>query len=125
MLAGRRAPVELWSKWTSAALKLNDKDLVPVRKQRRLRRFRTDSIEPLELGQADGQERQRGCDAELSLLVDPDGGDWWTFGFEAFGSLAEAEHDLGVTAAAMEKRLPPALPPPAVTGGYPAWLAAQ
>jgi hypothetical protein len=65
-----------------------------------------------------------GCDAELTVLALPHGKTWWTFGYEAFGTLDGVEHDLASTVALLNVRSPPRLPP-GEAASYPAWFAAH
>jgi len=68
--------------------------------------------------------RFSGCDAELTVLALPHGKTWWTFGYEAFGTLDGVEHDLASTVALLNVRSPPRLPP-GEAASYPAWFAAH
>ena len=58
----------------------------------------------------------------LTLLEDPVGAPWWTFGFEAFGSLQQVENDLAATVLVLAARGPPPLAG-GETNSYPGWLA--
>jgi hypothetical protein len=84
--------------------------LIRVQKRRWMRKFRVDSGAAVEC-----------CDAELTLL-EAKGAAWWTFGFEAYGELAQVEDDLAVTVAVLAARNPPILPR-GEASSYPRWLA--
>jgi hypothetical protein len=126
------ARMEVWTKWTSKALVIDEKLLVPITKTRWLRKFDTAGRDPLEIPLNDKEEpideRRRGvglpalgCHVEVTRVATPKGDTWWTFGLEAFGDLQTVEGDLcAVVNSLTARRLPP------VSGGlalsYPAWL---
>jgi hypothetical protein len=89
-------PIEIWSKWTSEALRINPALTIVTRKLRWLRKFDTAHGSPREI-EVDEYEKiqeplpQNGCNVELTHLTMPDDEHWFTLGFEAFGSLADVE----------------------------------
>lgn len=123
-------PIELWGKWTTAALDLAGRPTVALAKRRRLRLFDTERVEVREIPLGpDGRPLagaalpEQGCRVELTRIVIEDGGAvWWTLGFEAFGGLGTVEDSVRWTALALTVPRPPTL-----AGGrllsYPAWLA--
>ena len=121
-LAGCAAPVELWAKWRSKALKLPASERIAIDKKRWMRRCAVVAGRAAEIQGDAPATRSSGCDVELTLLTLPDGVRWWTFAFEAFGALDQIETDLAATVALMESRRPPVIPP-GQAAGYPAWLA--
>lgn len=92
-------PIEIWSKWTSEALRIDPALTIVTRKLRWLRKFDTGHGSPREI-KVDEDEKiqeplpQNGCNVELTRLTMPDDEQWFTFGFEAFGSLADVESSL-------------------------------
>ena len=118
-VAGMSGPVELWTKWSSHSLDVSGAPLVSIKKQRWMRKFEINSGA---VAEKSDPHRSSGCDAELTLLEDNATLPWWTFGFEAFGSLEQVERYLAATVAVFAERGPPPL-----AGGepnsYPGWLA--
>lgn len=87
--------VEIWAKWTSLSLELDEGSGIEIGKVRRLRKFDTSGIvsrevpldsseEPLE---GDEKLLSGGCIVELTKLRLPNAGVWWTLGLEAFGTI--------------------------------------
>jgi hypothetical protein len=123
--AGCTAPIELWAKWTSRTLHLDDLPLIRVEKQRWKRSFSVHAGAVSELAtSSEPAPRQSGCDAELTLLKGPDMAPWWTLGFEAYGGLDEVEAILSRTVSLMARRCPSALIPGEAIG-YPSWLKSR
>jgi hypothetical protein len=122
--------IELWTKWTSHALVLNSGVTVATKKRRWLRKFDAASDDPKEIP-LDANENPLGkealpvlgCNVELTHLELPDGRIWWTFAFEAFGSVQTVAGSLHATADTLARRQPPALGE-ALVASYPAWLSA-
>lgn len=121
-------PIELWTKWTSASLELNSNSIIAVEKQRWLRKFDTTEPPPQEIPLNDREMPQdgrtlpaRGCNVELTQVTLPDGGVWWTLGFEAFGTIWTVGNDLQAVATILASRRPPALKA-GLPASYPAWL---
>lgn len=126
-----RGPIELWAKWTSEVLQFNSVPTVSTEKQRWLRMFDTSMITPVELP-LDSDEQPlrgqllpvRGCHVELAKVrLLPTEDIWWTYGFEAFGTLETVENSLRAVAKVLAARHEPALGHPLVAS-YPAWLSA-
>jgi hypothetical protein len=118
---------QIWSKWISNALTIDQMPRLVVHKTRWLRKFDTSGADVTEV-ELDAEERPRqspdrmlecGCHFEL-VAIQVDERAWWTVGFEAFGPLDTVEESLARTV----KRLAPAPPvPPGLELSYPAWLA--
>jgi hypothetical protein len=122
-------PVELWAKWTSQPLELKPGSTIAVKKVRWLRTFDTAAPWPQEIP-LDPKEQSLdnsplpalGCNVELTQVALPGGEPWWTFGFEAFGTVRTVEHDLRAVAAVLAARRPPGLGGGFIAS-YPAWLS--
>jgi hypothetical protein len=122
--------VEIWCKWSSETLELKGCPTLKVEKLRRLRRFSVERSVVAEIG-LDEDERpvaraqsKEGVDFEMSrLLVGNHRERWWTFGVEAFGSLASAAANFGKVVETLTL-----FPVHAVEDveelSYPAWLTA-
>jgi len=95
-------PIELWCKWVANSLTLID-PMVVITKRRWMRQF-------------------EGCNVEYTQLSLLGSAPWFTFGFEAFGSVASVAVDLRRTMQQLAARQPPPL-----TNGlcesYPVWLS--
>ncbi|MFI5324398.1 MAG: hypothetical protein ACHQ6U_12935, partial [Thermodesulfobacteriota bacterium] len=63
----------------------------------------------------------RGCNVELTEVSLENGDIWWTFGFEAFGTISTVEKDLRAVADLLSSRRPPVMPE-GLRASYPAWL---
>jgi hypothetical protein len=119
-------PIEIWSKWTSEALNIDLALTIVTRKLRWLRKFDTGDGSPREM-KVDEDEKiqeplpQNGCNVELTRLTMPDEEQWFTLGFEAFGSLADVENSLQRVAEVMANRRPPKLTG-AICLSYPQFL---
>jgi hypothetical protein len=122
--------VEIWAKWTSLSLELDEGSGIEIGKVRRLRKFDTSGIvsrevpldsseEPLE---GDEKLLSGGCIVELTKLRLPNAGVWWTLGLEAFGTIWTVRKNLKLGAEALAARWPPAIVPE-VIASYPAWLS--
>ena len=121
--------VQIWSKWTSDALTIDNLPRVAVEKTRWLRKYDTSGPELVEI-ELDDEERprrspdklpERGCHFELVLLrVNRASTPWASVGFEAFGELSTVEDSLERTLkqVASETHLPAGR-----ELSYPAWLA--
>jgi len=123
-------PIEIWTKWPSAALPLIGAPVIQVNKRRWIRKFDTASTEIREVS-LDQQERpthghqapDEGCNVEYTEISVGGFPPWATFGFEAFGSLATVAGNLRSAAARVSHWRPPTF----TTGwrtSYPVWLQA-
>lgn len=122
-------PTEIWTKVDVIALSIERQPLLSIKKQRWLRKFDTQGSMPveIELDSAEHPKDKRalppnGCNVEFTkVTVQPTKQEWWTFGFEAFGSLSNIKNSLDASACVLSLRSPPPL-----TGGvlmsYPRWL---
>ena len=121
---------QIWTKWLSRALTIEDLACVSVEKSRWLRKYDTSGSDVTEVAlgpTADSVNAQRrslaiGCQLELvTLAFTEDRTAWWSIGFEAFGRLDTIEPSLHRTLA----HLAPSVPD--MKGGfalsYPEWLA--
>jgi hypothetical protein len=122
-------PIERWVKWTSTSLELGPKAIIEIHKKRWLRKFDTGTPWPREVpldAQGKRVDKQSlpalGCNVEFTQVSVPSGAVWWTFGFEAFGSLHTVENDLRATTTMLAARRPPALEG-GILASYPAWLS--
>lgn len=121
--------VQIWGKWVSMALGLDESSTVAVDKFRWLRKFATMGREPLEIPlDADEQplesnhhQAERSCCVELTKVTILDEDTWWTLGFEAVGSLRTVEEDLQKVAALMADRWQGARID-GLLASYPVWL---
>ncbi|HTU44849.1 MAG TPA: hypothetical protein VMF91_07295 [Bryobacteraceae bacterium] len=107
-------PIEIWTKWTSEALTIDPELTIAIRKLRWLRKFNTGNGSPREIRvdeyeQIQGPLPQNGCNVELTRLTMPDDEQWFTLGFEAFGSLLDVKTSLQLVAEVMADRRPPKL----------------
>ena len=125
--AGR---VQIWTKWTSEALRLDSASTVAITKQRWLRKFDTGPSGCIEFPlkedetRADGQDPPAdGCNLEFTRVTLPDGAVWWTLGLEAFGALDRVEATLAKTIECLAATGPPRFRPDRICG-YPEFLAA-
>jgi hypothetical protein len=122
---------QIWSKWTTLALPIEQLPRIAVRKVRRLRKYDTTGaqVRELELGEeetlrnGDKALPEIGCNVELTALTFlGDGSVWQTLGFEAFGPLASVERALERTIAHLSRT-----PGPSLDGGrelsYVEWLS--
>jgi hypothetical protein len=122
-------PIELWTKWTSAALELSTTATITIEKQRWLRTFDTSMPVPKEVP-LDAEEQPLdkrplptlGGHVELTRVRLPQGDMWWTLGFEAFGTLRTVENNLHAVATTLAARRPPPLGE-GLRLSYPAWLS--
>lgn len=123
--------LELWCKWNSEPLKLEESQTITIVKRRWLRKFAAAGSAPREI-QVDAEEQPinkerlpRGCNVELThIQVEEGGGQWWTLGFESFGTIATVEADLRAAAAALNERNPPRLEG-GLVASYPVWLGTK
>ena len=123
--AGR---VQIWGKWRSDALTIEDRPRVALHKTRWIRKF--DSAGPVvtevaldaaEQPRREGQTIERGCQLELVMVRVDDRADiWWSLGFEAFGERDTLEDSLHRTV----QHLAPTSPSFALGDelSYPEWL---
>jgi len=66
----------------------------------------------------------KGYNVELTRATFQATPDWWTLGFEAFGTVQTVENDLRAAATTMATRGPPTLEA-GTLASYPAWLTHQ
>jgi hypothetical protein len=121
--------IELWGKWQSQ-MPLLSEQTVAILKTRRLRKLDTSSPQAVEIPLCRNEKPktgalpEEGCNIELTA-VQPAGRShqWWTLGFEAFGSLQTAPRNLDrAIAHAVSQAMPPL---DGALNSYPAWLAEQ
>jgi hypothetical protein len=122
-------PIEIWCKWPSLELALNDLPIVRIKKVRWLRKFETAGRKPTEISLTEDENPrdcrplpELGCNVELTRIELRAGQVWWTLGFEAFGDLQSVEQGLRHALWAMASRGAP----PLCSGellSYPAWLS--
>ena len=123
--------VQIWCKWTSAALTIDHLPRMVVHKTRWVRKYDSSGPHFAEVA-LDEHERPihvtdrppgRGCQVELVEVNLDNGRAWSSIGFESFGDLATVEESLRRTVA----HLAPTVPAFArgLELSYPAWLAAQ
>ena len=121
--------LQIWSKWTSYATTIDHLPRIVVRKTRWVRKYDTGGDHVREIA-LDSAERPRdaampwpefGCQMELTEVATGDDR-WWTFGFEAFGSLQTVESSLLRTVAHL-RAIPAGSLAAARELSYPAWLA--
>lgn len=123
-------PIEIWTKWTSLPLKLDPELIITVEKQRWLRKFDTGVLSPQEIP-LNNEEKPLdpcrslpilGCNVEMTKIKLQNSSDtWWTFGFEAFGTIRTIENDLRAVATILSNRQPPALVE-GLIASYPTWI---
>jgi hypothetical protein len=121
-------PVELWTKWTSEPLELNSNSTISVAKLRWLRKFDTTAQLPQEIPLDDKEQPRKdrplpalGCNVELTQVRLQNEDVWWTYGFEAFGTIRTVTNDLRAVATMLAARQPPDLKE-GLLASYPAWL---
>jgi hypothetical protein len=126
-------PAEIWTKWASGAMSVDEKAIVSLTKLRWLRKFDTSGAEEskfkeLWVGKNEqpiGSDPPKiGCNVELTRLLAPGGQLWWTFGFEAFGTIRDVEPSLRLITRALAGRNPPDFSNGTLLS-YPAWLRVQ
>jgi hypothetical protein len=120
--------VQIWGKWESTAMDLDMEAVVAVEKLRWLRKFATSSGIPLEIP-LDGEEHpletlhspSRVCSVEFTKVAIADSDLWWTFGFEAVGTIRTVEEDLRRVALLVADRWESAHLD-GLLASYPTWL---
>ncbi len=95
--------MQIWAKWISETLTIDQLSRVTVNKTRWLRKYDTSRPHVTEV-QLDAAERpvgfesrqlERGCRLELVTIgIDAGNVSWWSVGFEAFGDLGNIEDSL-------------------------------
>lgn len=121
--------LERWQKWSfpvdddacrAAVLGLPSPSLVEVAKRRRLVTYR---LAPDGSARPAGERRGDGCSVEITALA-AQGSEWWSLGFEAFGSQERLADALtaGAEAFFAEATNVAELLAGALSCGYPAWL---
>jgi hypothetical protein len=120
--------IEIWTKWTTNSIDLASYKTVTIEKQRWLRKFDTTSEQPVELHLdesenlvGDGSLPPFGCNVEFTSLRLPSRAQWWTLGFESFGTIENVERDLLTVAGLLVGRGAP-LMENCLTLSYPRWL---
>jgi hypothetical protein len=121
-------PVQMWAKWSSEAMTLDQRPLLDITKRRHLRKFDTQGETPTEVPltsdekPADGRPLpEAGCNVELTAVTVYTT-TWWTLGFESFGDLGNVERSLLATAEVLAQRNPPLLDGGYIEG-YPRWIS--
>jgi hypothetical protein len=127
-------PVDLWTKWICEPLELNESKTIAVSKTRLIRTFDTYSIEPIEeeprnkkylewdRGASDSRlETSEGCVVELTKIT-IESSEWWSFGFESFGSMKRVASSLKSVATLLSSRQAPKLSG-GIIASYPEWLS--
>ncbi|HEX5226248.1 MAG TPA: hypothetical protein VFW44_01000 [Bryobacteraceae bacterium] len=117
--ASHEIPLELWTKWPSAALAFDPQRGIGIEKKRWSRKFDTSGHEPVD---SSDPQRANGCNVEWTIVRPASGDPCWTFGFEAFGRLPAVENSLRSVVRLMNNRRPPAAPGAEILS-YPAYLA--
>jgi hypothetical protein len=123
--------IQLWSKWSTASLNLDNLPTVMIRKTRSLRRFeiQDDAVREIALNKnelpVDPAETYpvSGCNVELTRVgVGTETSIWWTFGCEAFGELESVEQSLRRTIDHLSASGAPALQADSELS-YPSWIS--
>jgi hypothetical protein len=123
--------IQMWSKWTSQSLILDEKQTLNIQKTRWLRKFSTDAEVLREIAlnadempcSASEKLPLYGCNIELTKILNTEmkflG---WTLGFEAFGTMSNIEQSLRLV---WEHLTTTGFPPieGSVELSYPAWLS--
>jgi hypothetical protein len=121
--------VELWAKWPVDVTLAGEK-LVRTQKLRWLRKFDTEQVStrapkeiPLDSFEQPktGSPPALGCNVELTELQTSTADVWWTFAFEAFGTIYTVERSLHDVAKELSQRNPPDLGA-GILASYPIWL---
>lgn len=121
--------VELWGKWSSSTLSIEDGASIKTKKQRWLRKLDFDGERMREIA-LDEDEKPKdkaerlptiGCHVEHTKVTLAESSIWWTVGFEAFGPVGQVERVLHRSVGAFQKGAPDFSA--AVQRSYPAWLA--
>jgi len=124
-----KGPVEIWTKWTSSALKLRPEQTKATTKTRWLRKFDTTDgrLAEIEVGSDEeplvGSRPAAGCNVELAR-VNIGAETVWTFGLEAFGALGSLTAQIQAVASVLVSRTPPPMGD-VVVSSYPGWLNAR
>lgn len=120
--------IEIWTKWTTEALELPPNSLLAIEKRRWLRKFDTTAqvVREIPLNSDERPLNQDplpnlGCNVELTEIKLPNDDIWWTFSFEAFGTIDDVENSIRNTAALIVTRQPVGFEK-ALTASYPTWL---
>lgn len=125
---GVAGTVEHWRKWSFELVRTHhslsnivvpDVSWIGVKKKRRLRRYRLaddGKIVAVATSERPGQE----CALELTQ-INVEGREWWTVGFETFGSKAAVQEKLLLVAQQVFAVAPPTLAAKD-SYGYPKWL---
>jgi hypothetical protein len=122
------ASVEIWAKWTSAAMDLSAFETIAIEKTRWLRKFDTSNPEPVEiqLGEDEQPLRQKslpaeGCNVEVTE-IEARGCRWFSLGLEAFGQFENVDASIRRTAKVLASRNPPEMPG-LFAASYPQWIS--
>ena len=128
-----RGRVDEWVKWSfddaafaaAGAAMLSSERWVRVKKSRYLRKFSADADSIFEVDANRTPFPGAGCNVELTSVQLPDGDDWFSFSFEAFGPPIRTVTILNATIELFLSRPIPGVRLDASTSlNYPAWLAA-
>lgn len=120
---------QIWGKWSSTSLGLDESSTISVDKLRWLRKFETATREPVEIAldadeqplESNNHHASRSCCVELTRATVLDEDVWWTLGFEAVGSLRTVEEDLLKVVRVMSDRWQGARID-GLLASYPVWL---
>jgi hypothetical protein len=122
--------VEHWRKWSFELAEVNDglsnmvtpaSSWIGVSKERKLRRYRMTANQVAVAVTAE-EHRDQGCDLELTT-ISVGGKDWWSLGFEAFGSEAILQETLLLVAKQVLAVGEPPILDVRDSCSYPKWLA--
>ena len=123
--------IQLWTKWTSRVLSIDNMPQVLVDKARWLRKFDTSGLEIREVALGDDEQPvdrpshplDCGCLLEIvAIHIGDRNAPWWTLAFEAFGPLDSVQDSLHRTAAHVSAPSPPSLGD-GLRLSYPEWLS--
>ena len=122
--------VQLWAKWSTKALKLDNLPSVAIHKTRLIRRFSFDTSAIREIAldkeelpiNPDEKFSEPCCNVELTKIrLESDRTRWWTFGCEARGGIESVERCLYRTLAHLSASGAPELKADFELS-YPAWI---
>ena len=121
--------VEHWRKWSFPLTRRTGPALdtpvpalgwVGVHKERQLSRYRLTGDGKL-VAMSPARYPEQGCDLELTQVTAA-GSEWWTLGFEAFGTEPGLEELLSLAAGELLRGTKPPLLPVEKSYSYPRWL---
>jgi hypothetical protein len=122
------ANVELWAKWTCAAIDLTRFETIAIEKTRWLRKFDTLNAEPIEIQLGEDEQPlthksllAQGCNVEVTE-IEARGCRWFSLGLEAFGKFENVDSSIRRAANALASRNPPDMPG-LFAASYPKWIS--